>query len=126
MEGAAHHRLKAYVAANPALVGLPRATPPGQVEYALPSADRIDVLFATRHERVAVEVKAANAGPGDLLRGLFQCVKYEVLLRAEVVVRDVAPAARAMLVLEGVLPAELAAVRHALGVTVFERIVPDA
>lgn len=125
-EGEAHRRLKEYVAANPGRIGLPRSVAPGKMEYLLPSADAIDVLFdhKSKHERVAVEVKAVNAGTADILRGLFQCVKYKALLAAEQAVTGEPASSRAMLVLEGKLPDELVAARNTLGITVVERVVP--
>jgi len=125
-EGEAHRRLKEYVAANPGRIGLARSAAPGKMEYLLPSADAIDVLFEhkSKHERVAVEVKAANAGTADILRGLFQCVKYEALLAAEQAVTGEPAGSRAVLVLEGKLPDELVAARNTLGITVFERVSP--
>lgn len=123
-EGDAHRRLKEYIAANPSQIGLPRSTAVGTVEYLLPSADAIDVLFVRKRERVAVEVKAANAGTADILRGLFQCVKYEALLQAELAVQSVRASGRAVLVLESGLPSELVPARNTLGITVFERVVP--
>jgi hypothetical protein len=124
-EGEAHRRLKEFVAANPNCIDLPRSTTPGTIEYLLPSADAIDVLFVRNDERVAVEVKAANAGPVDILRGLFQCVKYAALLQAELAVRSESAHARAVLVLEGELPEVLEATRNTLGVTLFKGVTPD-
>ena len=123
-EGERHRRLKEFVAANPALVGLPRSTPRGTLEYLLPSADAIDVLFVSGDEYVAVEVKAANAGPADILRGLYQCVKYTALLKAELAVKGERPAARAVLALEASLPEALIPARNTLGITVYDSIVP--
>ena len=99
-EGEAHRRLKEYVATNPGRIELPRSTAPGKIEYRLPSADAIDVLFERKRERVAVEVKAANAGTADILRGLFQCVKYEALLKAELALNSDPAPVRAVLVLD--------------------------
>lgn len=124
-EGEAHRRLKEFVAANPARIGLPRSTALGKTEYRLPSSDAIDVLFENKRECVAVEVKAANAGTADVLRGLFQCVKYEALLAAEQAIAGAPVSGRAILVLASSLPDELVAARNTLGVVVFEGVVPD-
>jgi hypothetical protein len=123
-EGERHRRLKEFVAANPALVDLPRSTPPGSLEYVLPSADAIDILFINSKEHVAVEVKASNAGEADILRGLFQCVKYTALLKAVLAVKGERPVARAVLALEASLPEALIPVRNTLGIRVFEGITP--
>jgi len=105
-ESEAHKKLKQFVANNPWVVDLPRTTPKGQREYILPSADKIDVLFKHGPWDVAIEVKASNANDDDLLRGIYQCVKYRELLRAEKRVIGAIPQARALLVTERSLPSE--------------------
>ena len=47
------------------------------------SGDSLDVLFFDSNRRIAVEVKGASAPVGEVIRGLFQCVKYEAVLDAE-------------------------------------------
>jgi hypothetical protein len=106
-ESEAHKRLKAYVSQHPELIELPKTAAPGLTEYLLPSADKIDVLFLDNDWRVAVEVKAINANDDDLRRGIFQCVKYRELLRAEQRTEGVIPQARAILVTERSLPKSL-------------------
>lgn len=125
LEGEAHRRLKEYVAANPRVIGQAQWKVKGIIESRLPSADTIDVLFQTPWKWLAVEVKAANAEPADLLRGLFQCVKYRALLEAEARVTSKRVEIASVLVLEGKLPDELLAARNTLGVAVFEGVVPD-
>ncbi|MFX0195966.1 MAG: hypothetical protein ACFFCW_07575 [Candidatus Hodarchaeota archaeon] len=105
-ESEAHKKLKQFVANNPWVVDLPRKTPKGKGEYILPSADKIDVLFQHGPWDVAVEVKASNANDDDLLRGIYQCVKYRELLRAEKRVIGSIPQIRALLVTERNLPRE--------------------
>jgi hypothetical protein len=41
------------------------------------------VLFANAEQELAVEVKTAAASPAELTRGVYQCVKYRALLRAQ-------------------------------------------
>jgi hypothetical protein len=124
-EGEAHRRLKEFVAANPRVIGQGQWKVKGRIESRLPSADTIDVLFQTSWTWLAVEVKAANAGPADILRGLFQCVKYQAILEAEARVTNRRLAIASLLVLEDALPDALVPARNALGITVFERVVPD-
>ena len=88
------------------MVNLPRNTPKGEQEYLLPSADKIDVLFQDGPWDVAIEVKASNATDDDLLRGVYQCIKYRELLRAMKRVNGEIPQARALLVTERDLPKE--------------------
>lgn len=115
-ESAAHKALKNYVADNPSSVGLPADCPRGQEEFLLPSADKIDVLFQHDKWDIGVEVKAHNANDDDLLRGIYQCVKYRELLRAMHRVRGTVPRARSLLVVQRRLPAVLRAVAATLKV----------
>lgn len=103
-ESEAHKRLKTYISEHPELIGVGREAAPGSEEYVLPSADEIDVLFYEAGWLIGVEVKALNANDDDLLRGIFQCVKYRELLRAE---QRIIPLARAVLVTERKLPQRL-------------------
>jgi hypothetical protein len=106
-ESEAHKRLKTYISQHPESIELPKTAAPGIREYVLPSADKIDILFLDNDWRVAVEVKAANSNDDDLRRGVFQCVKYRELLRAEQRTEGSIPQARALLVTERVLPENL-------------------
>jgi hypothetical protein len=47
------------------------------------SADCADVMFEHTKGRIAVDVKASAASDAELERGIYQCVKYQALLRAE-------------------------------------------
>jgi hypothetical protein len=124
-ESEAHRRLKKYVSDHPVVVELAVSAAPGEIEHPLPSGDLIDVLFRTKDEWVAVEVKAANAIDYELIRGLFQCVKYRALLKAVLAVEDRQLAARAILVSEKPFPEALIPLRNTLGITVFDRIIPS-
>lgn len=81
-ESDAHLALKEYVAAHPELFAKYGQFSVGQLEYRLLSGDQVDVLFQNEEMSLAVEVKTADAPPGELTRGLFQCVKYRAVLRA--------------------------------------------
>ena len=65
------------------------------------------MLFATADRLIAVEVKGASAPSTDVVRGLFQCVKYEAVLDAETRVTGGAFDCEAVLALGGPLPASL-------------------
>jgi len=106
-ESEAHKKLKMYVSEHPELLQLPRNTAPGETEYILPSADKIDVLFLTGSWRIAVEVKSSTSNDDDLRRGVFQCVKYRELLRAEQRTDGILPHARSILVTERSLPKKI-------------------
>ena len=76
-----HRLLKFYIAENPRVMGLPEK-PIGKVEFVFPSADEIDVLFKYPSKWVGVEVKGINSDDSDMMRGIFQCVKYQGLMEA--------------------------------------------
>lgn len=115
-EGPRHKALKEWVARNPASIGLPTTTPPGQVERALPSGDSLDVSFSDKATWVAAEVKSACSDVGDILRGIFQCVKYKTVMEAELLSSGRPPNARVILALESVLPESLIPLKNLLGV----------
>jgi len=121
-EGAEHHALKNAVAQNPGWVGLRKGLGPGETEAPLRSGDSLDVLFEDSRQRIAVEVKGRSASRSDIVRGLFQCVKYEAVMNAEARVRGLPLDCEAVLALGGVLPRDLVALRHTLGVKVFENV----
>lgn len=121
-EGKRHQMLKVFVAQNPACIGLSENTPPGRNEVPLPSGDRLDVSFRLKKQWVAAEVKTAISNTADLVRGLFQCVKYRAVMMAVQAVEGEIRDVRAVLVLEGNLPSKLIALRNVLGVTVYEGV----
>lgn len=121
-EGAEHKRLKEAVSVNPRWIGLPNRFSPGKVETNLRSGDSLDVFFSDNNIRIAVEVKAASAPVGEVIRGLFQCVKYEAVLDAEARVTGSRADCEAVLALGGSFPGELTPLRHTLGVRVFENL----
>ena len=123
-EGPDHKALKDYVAANPALVGLRQGHPVGVPEYGLASGDRVDVVFATSRLKVAVEVKSKISSDGDVSRGLFQCLKYRVVLEAQSALSKRPFDVSVVLVLGRDFPASLIPLRNSLGVEVIEEVRP--
>ena len=123
-EGPEHRALKEYVGAHPELVGAAKRHAPGQIEKALPSGDSIDVFFEAGEEWVGVEVKPKNSGIADQTRGLFQCIKYEAVLRAMAVATQTPVDTRVVLVLGGRLHAELQVLKTMFGIDVIESVVP--
>jgi hypothetical protein len=124
VETEAHKRLKEFVARTPSVLDLPRSTPHGLLEQALPSGDCLDVSFEGRVFWVAAEVKAAHSLTADLTRGIYQCVKYLAVMRAVQTADGRDRSARAVLVLEGKLPANLVSLKNMLGVEVIEGVLP--
>ena len=63
-----------------------------------------------------MEVKPFKGSDDELQKGIFQCVKYRELLRAEQRTEKVIPQARAILVTERSLPKRLARIADLLQV----------
>lgn len=55
----------------------------GKGEYPLSSGDRLDAYLDNGKQRLAIEVKPSHASDDELMRGVYQCVKYRAVLRAE-------------------------------------------
>jgi len=123
-ESKAHKKLKEYVAANPWAIGL-LGKWTSTTEFPLPSGDSIDVLFRSPREWVAVEVKSHISPEADIVRGIFQCVKYRAVVDAYQVSLNLPPSARSMLVLENSLPDELVRLRTELGIELAEWVEPN-
>jgi hypothetical protein len=125
-EGPEHKKLKEFVRLRPYLVGVARRFGPGQSEKPIPSGDKLDVFFETDQECVAVEVKSSISDVADIVRGIFQCVKYAAVLNAMSVASQAGKGARAVLVLQGTLPSQLRDLRVMLGVEVVESVLPSS
>lgn len=123
-ESERHKALKDHVAGNPSVVGLPAGTPVGETEYPLPSGDFLDVSFADQDMWVAAEVKSAISDEADVVRGLFQCVKYRAVMEAVMRSEGRPQSARAVLVLEAHLSPSLVPLRNLLGVEVVDNVNP--
>ena len=121
-ESPEHKALKQLVASNPQLVGLPVGAPPGSLEELLLSGDCLDVSFRHGDTWLAVEVKSEISALADVLRGLFQCVKYHAVMSAQSRARAQDLEVRVVLALGSSLPAELVALRNMLAIEVFERV----
>ena len=79
-------------------------------------------LFVDNDLKIGVEVKSSISNTADILRGLFQCVKYKYLIEAEQTVDDEFPNSRIILALQGHFPDELNLVRNLLGVEIVDNI----
>ena len=121
-EGVEHRMLKEALSRNPQWVGLSSKSPHGELEHPLLSGDSIDVLFAGADRLIAAEVKGASAPSTEVVRGLFQCVKYEAVLNAEARATGSAVDCEAVLALGGPMPSSLIRLRHTLGVQVFDNL----
>jgi hypothetical protein len=135
-EGDEHKRLKRFVAQNPKEIGV-RWPGGGETEVLLLSGDRLDVSFRNNEAWIAVEVKGKNSPEADLVRGIFQCVKYRVIMAAQLryevlsgVSRSQAISLKAMLVCGCAVPSGLHKFAESLnvemksGVAVPENFMP--
>ncbi|MEI9978283.1 MAG: hypothetical protein WDN23_04660 [Edaphobacter sp.] len=123
-ESPQHKRLKNYVAKHPEVVGLPRNIGIGATEEPLKSGDTLDVFFRHGQDHIAVEVKSSLSSDTDIVRGMFQCIKYRHVLEAQQAATGLAQSARSILVLEAKLPPELHSLKNILGVELFDQVVP--
>lgn len=121
-ESEEHRRLKEFVSKHPAILGLPKYAGYGLKEYVLPSGDRVDVVFRHEDEWIAVEVKSIVSQMPDIVRGMFQCVKYRAVFQARAEVAGVLESVRVVLALEGELPHSLKSLQNVLGIEVIERV----
>lgn len=88
-----------------------------ETEVELPSGDRVDVVIYGESATVAVEVKSGDSDWHDFRRGIYQCVKYRAVLRAqEVAAQEDRPPVRARLVTESRLDGDSRALAKRLGV----------
>lgn len=121
-EGDRHRALKLYVAQHPKCIGLSSSKIRGETEAYLLSGDCLDVSFRRRNEWVAVEVKTSMSPDSDIVRGLFQCVKYRSVMDAMQKAEGKLIFSRAILALEEKLPRSLVSLRNTLGIEVCEHI----
>ena len=75
-----------------------------------------DVWFP--NSQIAVEVKPSTSPDSDVLRGLFQCVKYKATLDAEAAVMGEKPQAKAILVIGGHLSKSNQEIQRTLGISI--------
>lgn len=80
-EGENHLRLKNYIAENPHVIGLPTSIC-STIEFKFVSGDSCDVTFSLENnEYIVVEIK--NGERGELVKGIYQAIKYRSLMKAE-------------------------------------------
>ncbi len=121
-ESPEHKAFKRYIAANPSLFGLSARLTRGETEHVLPSGDVVDVLFVARRRRLAVEVKSHRSAEDDMLRGVFQCIKYDAVMRAESIWHSDVRSSSCVLALEGNATDSVRRVAALLGVELRESV----
>ena len=70
--------------------------------------------------KIAVEIKPSASPDADVLRGLFQCVKYKTIMDAENKIHGEKSNNKVLLVIGGSLSPENLKVRDTLGIMVIE------
>lgn len=98
-EGEYHKRMKEYISGNPEVLSISPVIEASS-EYTLLSGDRLDVFIKTEKENWAVEVKSIISDDSDILRGIFQCVKYRSVMEAEKALYPNSSSIRVLLVVE--------------------------
>ena len=82
----------------------------------------MDVYFKLNNgNQIAVEVKSKISDDADILRGLFQCVKYQSILDAECEMKGENVVNRTLLVLEGNLSDSNFSVRNLFNIDTVEK-----
>ena len=121
-EGENHKKMKEYIYNHPESVGI-KNVKDREMEYILLSGDRLDVFFVLNDgAKIAVEIKPSTSPEADILRGLYQCVKYKNIMDAEDKVHGNKANNSTILVIGGELSSENRKVREILGITVKEKI----
>lgn len=115
-----HLKFKQAVSKRPQLIGLDLKE--GIMEYRLPSLDCIDILFEDKSQLIGVEVKSVISSEADILRGIFQCIKYKHLIESEQIIKNRLPDSRTILVLQGKFPSSLLAIKNMLGIEVIDKV----
>lgn len=121
-ESPEHKRLKRHVLENLARFGI-RGVVEAKEEHRLLSGDELDVFAVTGRSRIAIEVKSIRSGDADLVRGIYQCVKYRAVLEAQFAHLREAPAVNSFLVTERPLPPEIQKIAKRLAVRTFVEAV---
>ena len=78
-----HKKLKYYVVNHPACIGVTGKPRRAEVEYRLPSGDEVDGFIENDTAAYLIEVKSVRSTEPDFLRGVYQCIKYRAVFRAE-------------------------------------------
>ena len=120
-EGSSEHRnLCKYVLANPDSIEsdswqVPNAHPKS-LEYSLESGDKVDVVFESEDQIIGVEVKAYRSSEADIKRGIYQCIKYQAVLKAQQKLQNKPKQAHTVLVIQDEMSKDNAHIAKTLGV----------
>lgn len=118
-EGADHRTLKEYVC-NIAEKVCRAKVARREVEYPLPSGDKVDVTAWNARTIWHIEVKSRTSRDPDLERGLYQCVKYGAVGKAMEKVEDSNRKVKSLLVVESKLSKQVRDLADELDIHVYE------
>ena len=120
-EGEDHKKLKEYIYIYPKAIGI-KDIKAKEMEHILLSGDRLDVYFELADgSKIAVEIKPSTSPDADVMRGLFQCVKYKCILDSEDKIHGEKHDNYSILVIGGELSPENKKVQDTLGINVIEK-----
>lgn len=119
-EGEAHKQLKRYIQEHPECVGIKGMN--SELEKTLPSGDSIDIFFENSQHWVVVEVKSKISKEFDIVRGLYQCVKYQAVMGSYLAVLNIQKDVRTVLALDCNFPDSLIPVKNIFGIEVIQNI----
>ena len=111
-EGNNHKSLRLWVKDNPERIVKRFHGVRTETEVELRSGDRVDVVLYGESETIAIEVKSRDSNWADLQRGIYQCVKYKAVLRAQ----DDRLPIESWLITESGLDGDLKALARKLGI----------
>lgn len=120
-ESPEHEKFKIFISNHPELFEIIKLQNV-HIEYIFPSQDAIDVLFKTNNTWIGIEVKSHISDVEDILRGLFQCVKYKALIEAVQMTQNMKPNMEVFLALENNFPDALLSIKNILGINVKDNI----
>ncbi len=120
-----HKRLKEYIQEHPDKIGILEDITFSAIEHTVLSQDRIDVLIATKNTSYAIEVKSEISNDDDIIRGVFQAVKYKAVLEAQGKINGDTTDVKSILVISRALPELAAKMAKILDVTVIENFEID-
>ena len=124
-EGIEHETIKNFILKNPESVGV-KGVKFSEPEHPLYSGDKLDVYFeCKRNIHYAIEVKPKSSPKGDILRGIFQCVKYKSVMDATRVLDNKNYENYTLLVLAGRMPVKFKHIADDLGVDYIENFKID-
>jgi len=124
-EGPCHKELKEYVFNNPCvidIIDIKENICEKQCEKRLPSGDSVDVYFETKDKIISIEIKSHKSDHNDIIRGLFQCVKYGEVIKKWQLCEDKKKEVLSILVLGGEFPKEILDIKDILKIQVIDNI----